>query len=218
MPAGADHGPDTCPVCAAAEGAGHEEGTLQTYTEEQAQELISAAVAAAVASLQSELADLRAAAVDGETESRITAAVAAAIAPLEEQLTTARTERDAATADLNAATARLDQIAAAQEAADAAAVAAAEIAERTDARVAAIAAVAHFTDEQIAARSPEWAAMDDASFGVLVATLQSSAAVSPGRVVRPSPLTASETPPAAGGSLLGAGLAAIRRGSAPRTV
>lgn len=220
QPAGADHGSHNCPVCAAAEGAGDEEGTLTTYTDEQAQEMVAAAVAAAVAPLRTELDGLRSAATADEHEAAIADAVAAAVAPLEEQLTAVRTERDAATADLNAVTSERDDLVAERDAAATAAQEAADLESRTKARVDAIGEVAKFTDEQIAARSAEWAAMDESSFGILVETLKSSAVTGPRPYVRPSALTAAETPPAgadAGStSVMGAALAAARTGSARR--
>lgn len=220
QPEGADHDSANCPVCAAAEGAGHEEETLTTYSEEQAQEMVAAAVAAAVSPLQAELAGLRNAATAGETETKINEAVAAAVAPLQEELTAATAELTKTTADLNAVTEQRDGLIAAAEAAENEAALAAELEETRLARVAAVAEVAHFTDEQVAAQSPQWAAMDEPSFGVMVETLKSSAATAtPPRIpVRPSALTASEVPVPTGTGLLGAALAHARDLRAPRTV
>ena len=132
----------------------------KTFTEDELNE----AIAAALAPVKAELDSLKESAAADEVEKRIEkleADHAEAIEALKTQVDTLTIERDAARSEFDAFKAELEAIAAKEAEA-------AEVAARTEERVAKVKEVASFSDEHVAANTARWAEMSDEAFESLL--------------------------------------------------
>ena len=171
MPEGANH--DQCPLCADTESTcDHtakegEMSTVTTYTQEDFDTAVAAAIAAAVAPLEQQIAELKLSATQ-ETSAKEKA-------DLEAQLAELQLAHDKLTLDLSEAVAKYDTyVAELEQMTIAAAEEEAKKAKKAD-RVAKMKMYA-FTDEYIEAQADRWAAMTDEAFEAHVSDLESSGA------------------------------------------
>lgn len=143
----------------------------KTYTDDQVQALVAAAVAKATEDLQGELNGFRstedAAALDAKI-SEAKAEVEAAMADLQAKL-------DEAVATSTQVTRERDEIVAWLDSAKADSERAAEISQRRDTRIAQVAEVIDFPEEHVAARADVWSEMDDEKFEALLADYRAMA-------------------------------------------
>lgn len=165
-PEGLEHDAIECQFCEAEVATETEAtttakgGDMSTYTEDELQ----AAIAAAVAPVREELDSFKASQEAEEVEARIAAAKAEAEearVEAETKLDTVTLERDEAVqakADLEAYLA--EEARKVEEAA--------ELAARRDERVAQVKEVASFSDEHVEASADRWTAMDDDAFAGLL--------------------------------------------------
>lgn len=165
----------------------------KTYSEEEAQALVAAAVTSATASLTQRVSELEGAAVTSEVESRI----AAARAEGESRAVELQAQLDAKEIELQAEKARADQIVS-ERAAEKATL---EQDARRDVRVAKAKEVAGFGDDYAAAHANEWAAMSDEAFELQCASWTevrtaalAAANVDPSKVPATTALTATREP------------------------
>jgi DNA repair exonuclease SbcCD ATPase subunit len=157
-PDGAVHEPESCPLCAM-EDANAGGGNVTTYTEDEVQARVSAAVAEATAPLEAKLNELT-------QTSETAAAVQAVRAELEPKISDLQTQLDAAVLEAANATAERDSIIAWLEAEKAAQEAEAAMKARMDERITKVKAVASFPDEYLEANKERFAAMSDEDFEV----------------------------------------------------
>ena len=171
MPEGATHDKDACLICNdkfVPEKDSTGRGEMETYTKEQVADLISAAVAEAVAPLNDKLAQFDASAA----EEAVAAQIAEARKELEAQLEGVRAELDAKVIELQSATeqheslvAYLDQIKAD-----------AEESERLEGlkaeRLDAIKEVANFPEDHLEKNLDRWIAMDEDTFQAQLETFK----------------------------------------------
>lgn len=157
-PAGAVHEP--CALCVPSASADPEGGNVSTLTQEQADALVSKAVADATAPLQARLAELEAGQQTAEIEARITEARAELEAQVAD-LTTKLDEAEIRATAAEQARADLEQFWA-EAIADAEKTSAA--AARRDDRLAKVTEFGGFTAEYVEANADRFAAMSDEEF------------------------------------------------------
>lgn len=161
--------PEDCPFCSGEfafevkQGGNHV--SEQTYTAEEVEALVTAAVAKATAALQTELDEFKSSQETAEVEAKIAAAREEMEAQISEltlkldeaviEAQQAKQERDEVTAWLTAEAERI-----AQEA---------EAAARLEERIARVAEVVTFPEEYVAERADRWSALDDEEFEALLA-------------------------------------------------
>lgn len=139
----------------------------KTYTQDDLDAAVQEAVAKATSSIAEELADLKAAASEGETNARIEEIRT----ELESKVTAAEEAKLAAETQAEATKAQHDALVAWLEQAQADAEAAAEQARVAEERLEKIQEVASFDDEFVAANKAKWAAMDEDAFTAMVEAL-----------------------------------------------
>ena len=152
-PETAEHDSAACELCTS---SNKETPQVQTFSAEELQ----AAIDAATAELQSQLAAIESAAQESEIEARVAAATAEAAAEVEAlraQLDVAVLERQAAIDELSTFKAELEALEAAEEEAK-------TVAARREERLAQVKEVASFTDEYLEANADRFAAMSDEDF------------------------------------------------------
>lgn len=141
----------------------------KTFTDQEVQALVTAAVAEATKDLSKELDDVKASQTVSEFESKVAQAQADADAKVEEiqaqldakviEAEAAKTAFEELTTFLTTESARIDAEAAASA--------------RSEERVKAVAEAATFPDEYLTANTDRWASMDDAAFESLLADYKS---------------------------------------------
>jgi hypothetical protein len=151
--------PQDCPVCARTE---EPEGSMKTYTEDEATALVKAAVAEATAPLSTRVAELETAAAAGATDAKVTEATS----ELTARVAALQAELDATTVEAASHKEAHDQLVAMLDEAKAAETAAADKDARKAARIAQVTAAEGLTlpDEFIAANADRWADLSDEAF------------------------------------------------------
>jgi uncharacterized protein YhaN len=162
QPSGAAHVSTDCPLCAInGTDESHPGGDeLSTFTQEE----LDAAVAAAIAPLQTKLTELEQSQVETEVDARIAAAKAESdsrIAELQGELDSSVLKATEAERQYSDLIAFLESQQAEQEAA-------AELATRRDSRLELVKEVASFPDEYVTANADRWAGLSDEDFESLV--------------------------------------------------
>lgn len=150
-PEGAVHDEETCDLCRASDDP--EGGSMGTFSEEELQAAIDAAVAEATAPLQSRIAELEAAKKQ-EAENSAQAELEAKITELESKL-------DAAVLEATQAKEEKDALQQAWDDEKAAAAEAEQVAARRDERLSQVKELACFPDEYIEENGDRFAAMSD---------------------------------------------------------
>lgn len=166
MPERAQHDSAECPFCNpqnSTETGGNMSETSFTKDEVQAQ--VAAAVAEATRSISEELESFKASQEAAEVEARI----AEAKAELEERVSGLQAELDAKVIEAETAKNAHAELVALLEAEEARVAEEAAAAERRDARVAAVSEAASFSEDYIAANADRWASLDDEIFEALIA-------------------------------------------------
>lgn len=141
----------------------------KTFTDQEVQALVTAAVAEATKDMSKELDDLKATQTVSDFEAKVTQAQAdadAKVADLQSQL-------DASVIDAEAAKTALDELKTFLTTESARIDAEAAAAARSDERVKAVSEAATFPEEYLTANTERWAAMDDAAFESLLADYKS---------------------------------------------
>ena len=167
MPEGCEHDPEECIFCNG-EYASEEQGgnvSDKTYSQEEVDALVAAAIASALEPLQAELNEFKAGQVSAEVEAQI----AAAREEMEAQIAELTSKLDAAVLEAETAKTARDEIQQWLENVAAEEAAAAEVAERREARIAQVTEVVQFPEEYIEQRADKWAAATDEEFEALLA-------------------------------------------------
>ena len=160
--------PDDCIYCTGQYATSVTQGgnvSEATFTQEDVDALVAAAIAQAIAPLQAELTQFKA----GEQESQVEAQIAAVREEMEAQLADLTSKLDAAVLDAEAAKTERDEIKQWLENEEAKVTQEAEMATRKDARIAAVAEVVSFPEAYVAERAEKWAALTDEDFEALLA-------------------------------------------------
>lgn len=168
MPEGATHASDECPFCNGQWASFVDQGgnvSDKTYSEEEVDALVTAAIAKAVAPLQAELDEYKAGQVSAEVEAQI----AAVREEMEAQIAELTSKLDAAVIDAEAAKTERDEAQQYWETLAAEQAAEAEKAERRDARIAQVAEVVSFPEDYVKERADKWAQLSDEDFEALLA-------------------------------------------------
>lgn len=196
--AGKPHDSKGCGFCASRDDLEDAVADPKSYTENEVQAQVQAAVDAAVARVRSEkdaeISQLQASQAQAATD----AAVAAATEELNARLTELQNELDVKTAEAATEKAAREALETANAERDAEATRAAETASRKDARIATVREIANLAgvDELVAKSADRWAAMADADFETIVDNLKDVAAKAPAPAGPPprrtSPMTAAE--------------------------
>lgn len=137
----------------------------ETFTKEEVQAQISAAVAEATRPLTEELESFKSSQETAEVEARIAEAKAEA----EAQVTALQAELDAKVIEADAAVKAHTELVELLEAEEARVTEEAAVAARIEERTAAVAEVVEFSEEYVASNAARWAAMDDESFEATIA-------------------------------------------------
>lgn len=162
--------PDECPFCSGQylEEEPHMGGTNvsdKTFSEDEVQTLVDAAVAAATAPLQSELETFKTSQEAAEVETRI----AEARAEIEAQVAELTTRLDAAVIEAAQAKTAHDEILSWLTAETEREQQETAAAERRDARIAQVAEVVSFPEAYVTERAAQWASLEDEAFEALLA-------------------------------------------------
>lgn len=229
---GVEHDPKTCALCLlqgsddrVKRGPHDDQGGAavsepKTFNEAELKVAVDEAVAAATASLQTEIDAFRADAGTAEIATQI----AEAKAPLETKVSELQAELDVKVAELQAKETELTELKTYLDDAAAQATAAAEVAERVEARKTEMASVISYSEEFVTANAERWAAMDDDAFAKHLEEIKAAVGAKPGSPVIPSStaLTASREGAGSTNGTVAAGLAAVRElresGVDPRTL
>lgn len=165
MPERAQHDSAECPFCNPQNS--HETGgnMSETFTKDEVQAQVAAAVADATKAISEELEAFKASQEAAEVEARI----AEAKAELEERIAALQADLDAKVIEAETAKAAHAELVALLEAEEARVAEEAAMAERRDARVAAVSEAASFSEDYIAANADRWASLDDDTFEALLA-------------------------------------------------
>lgn len=171
-PEGAEH-PEDCPICEEAREVATGEiidngGTHvseKTYTSDEVEALVAAAVAKATEELSAELEGFKSSQETAEIDEKIAAAKAEA----EAQVAEIQMKLDESVIEAQQAKQERDEIMAWLEATAADAALAAEVEARRESRIAAVAEVVTFPEEYVAERASKWAAQSDDEFEVTLA-------------------------------------------------
>ncbi len=183
MPEGASHDSETCAFCAMdlnepTQTTGGQ--SVKTYTEEE----LAAAIAVAVASLESQVAELQ----KTDAEEELAAKIAEAKAPLEAAAAELTTKLEDAQLRAETAEKAHADLVAYLDAEAAAATEAEAAAARKDERIAVVKAAATVSDEFVAQHADRWATLSDEEFDERVATMREIAsATAPAAASTPLP-------------------------------
>jgi hypothetical protein len=189
-PDGVSH---SCPMCASEEPGGPV--TTKTYTEDEVQAMVTAAVTKATSDLAAEIASMKESATAGEIDTKI----AEATKPINERVAELESQLEAKTVEAETAKAEAEGIKSwLQEQADADAATAARD-ERKAARLQQVKdAELNLKDEFLEAQADRWADLSDEAFAdALQAMVDSAAAVKAslgGKVVLPADPAVKRTP------------------------
>lgn len=171
-PEGAVHDTEGCPFCNDSNNEDSNGGgaDMKTYTEDEFNAAVAAAIAAETAKVETKLADIQTK-LDAANADHAQAAATATIEDLQDKL-------DKADLKATAAEEQLTNLMTYLKAEDEAKVEAAAREARKDARLAAVKEVAHFSDERIAERTERWVAMSDEDFDAMIEDYKETAAAS----------------------------------------
>lgn len=147
-----------------------------TFTQEDVDALVAAAIAKAIAPLQAELDGFKA----GEQESQVEAQIAAVRGEMEAQIADLTSRLDAAVLDAQTAKTERDEIKQWLENEEARVVQEAELATRREDRIAQVATVVSFPVDYVKERAEKWAALSDEDFEALLADYKTLGEKSPG--------------------------------------
>ncbi len=216
MPASASHEAADCPICTPqiSDTTG---GTMSdTFTKDEVEARVAAAVAEAVTPLRTELDTFR----TGEEAAAVEARIEEARAEAEEKVNALQAELDAKAIELEAKTQELAELVTLLEAEEARVTEEAAAAARIEERTAAVNEVGAFSEEYVQENAARWASMDDEAFEVALedykVLAEKAAATGGSKIPVKTAMTAARDDN--GGSALNKLSGLIRSGFDPRSV
>lgn len=160
--------PEDCPFCSGEYASFVDQGgnvSEATFTQEDVDALVAAAIAKAVAPLQAELNGFK----EGEQESAVEAQVAAVREEMEAQIAELTSKLDAAVLEAETAKTERDGITQWLETESEKIVQEAELATRRGDRITKVAEVVSFPEDYVKERADKWASLSDEDFEALLA-------------------------------------------------
>lgn len=179
-PEGAVHDEDACPLCGSDDDT--EGGWMATFSEEELQAAVDAAVNEATAPLKSRIAELETQQQRGEVD--------AATAELKDKIAELESKLDAAVLEASQAKEEKENLQKAWDDEKAAEAAAKELAARREERLEKVREVASFPDEYLEANADRFAAMDEEEFLARIEEWKTLTAKSEDGVPKKTALTA----------------------------
>lgn len=218
MPASASHEAADCPICTPQISEETGGNMSDTFTKDEVEARVAAAVAEAVSPLAAELDAIR----SGEEAAAVEARIAEAKAESEAAVAALQAELDAKAIELEAKSQELAELVSLLEAEEARLAEEAALAARIEERVAAVTEAGAFSEEYVQENAARWASMDDEAFEVALADYkvlaEKAAAASSGSKIPAQTVMTAAREENNGGSAVGKLFGLSRGGFDPRTM